>query len=841
MVDAMVISSVSVPMSERWIINLCPLLHFDNSRVHDYEHNVSIASWNIKNVIDYVDMHQSHKFCLEQISMLEGFKRLFPNYWDTLRQRILEERIEIVGGTYVLPDFIIPDGESIVRQFLYANRFIRQEFGIEPRTGWGVDSSGHCAQLPQILRLCSIDSYFMWRGIPYDGPSEFIWQGVDGSRVYAVWLSRGYDCAAWLSENVRDAFWRLLNISESIGSRAASKNLLIPVGGELVPPPPHLADIIDRWNSTFPDMRAVIVTPHEFIDKIKSVQTRLPVIRGSLDSGRLTPVRPGGLSSRVTLKMLNRRLEGLLYLVELYLSLSGRHDKNLELESLWRMLLFNQDHNIIRGTIADEPFRQARRRFEQAIEKATELLNLAVLDYVGLQTPTKSDDKTSLIVMNPLPWTRSDAVRVMIDRRLIRGEHFEIRDSNGVSIPYQIVQTTSNGTTTLVEVVFVAKDIPSVGHKVYSVVAVDKAPEFTSSVRTGRHWIESDRYVVEFDDFNGSITRLYSKSAHMELLRGSGNYISMESDLGDLYRFIPVEHNDGHDDVRTTLRSPVKIQVVESGPVRAVVEVTGDTQGVNRRQRVTVYHGLDRVELDTELDYVGRDSRLRLCYPLNVFTDVVHVGSQFCTEERYICHKCRHNDGTESFAALDWVDCTGPDGGVTIIAPGLHEFGFSDGLLEVTLLRSVDHLSRGQDDDVIETPLALENGHHTFRTAIFAHTGDWRDATVWRHASEHRLPLLCLVAEAIPDSPESSVLSIEGAHLVLSCFRPTDREGEFIVRLYEAAGVTGRARVVFNRPVRNAELVDICEREIGGLSVEGNVIQIPVDRNSIITMKVSLG
>ena len=94
-------------MGHRWIANICPFLHFDNSRLQTYEHNISIASWNVKSILDYLEVDTSHSFCLDQVTLLEGFKRLFPNYWDSLHQRVLEGRIEIVGGTYVMPDFII--------------------------------------------------------------------------------------------------------------------------------------------------------------------------------------------------------------------------------------------------------------------------------------------------------------------------------------------------------------------------------------------------------------------------------------------------------------------------------------------------------------------------------------------------------------------------------------------------------------------------------------------------------------------------------------------------------------------------------------------------------------
>jgi hypothetical protein len=292
-------------MSEKWIANLCPFLHFDNARTNTYEHNISIVAWNVKSVLDYLEIEPIHKFCINQVTLLEGFRRLFPNYWDALHERVLEGRIEVVGGTYVMPDLILPDGESIVRQFLYGTRFIREELGVEVRTGWVVDSAGHCSQMPQILRQCGIDSYYFWKGMRFDAPTEFVWMGPDGSRVNAVWLSKGLDCASWLSENTREAFTTLLDIIDDTKENAVSKNVFVPVGGNLVPPLPHLRDIVKQWNATFPDMKAVIATPREFIERLKTVQSYLPIITGPLNSGRFSRIHSGGISARVELKIKN--------------------------------------------------------------------------------------------------------------------------------------------------------------------------------------------------------------------------------------------------------------------------------------------------------------------------------------------------------------------------------------------------------------------------------------------------------------------------------------------------------------------------------------------------------
>jgi alpha-mannosidase len=186
-----------------------------------------------------------------------------------------------------------------------------------------------------------------------------------------------------------------------------------------------------------------------------------------------------------------------------------------------------------------------------------------------------------------------------------------------------------------------------------------------------------------------------------------------------------------------------------------------------------------RVDFETELDYRGQEKRVRLHFPLNLFTDNVTVGSQFAAEKRIVMpHGSRpQTDGSGVlFHALDWVDCAGPDLGLCFSAIGLHEYEFTDGVLSATLLRSVNYLSRGKDDDVIETETAREVGTHSFRYSLIPHKGKWDDAKVWKASAEHRLSLMAYVQEnANGNLPlEASFLEIQGMDLALSCLKPTE-------------------------------------------------------------------
>ena len=58
----------------------------------------------------------------------------------------------------------IPSGESIVRQYLSGKSYFRDALGYDVTTGWGLDTFGHNAQMPQILKLAGMKSYWFQRG-----------------------------------------------------------------------------------------------------------------------------------------------------------------------------------------------------------------------------------------------------------------------------------------------------------------------------------------------------------------------------------------------------------------------------------------------------------------------------------------------------------------------------------------------------------------------------------------------------------------------------------------------------------------------------------------------------
>ena len=121
-----------------------------------------------------------------------------PELFERIRARIAEGRWQVVGGWWVEPDCNIPGGESFVRQALYGQRYLHDTFGITATTGANVDSFGHNATIPQILRKSGMDSYVFLRPGPHENATLpaplFWWEAPDGSRVLAYRIPHEY-CA----------------------------------------------------------------------------------------------------------------------------------------------------------------------------------------------------------------------------------------------------------------------------------------------------------------------------------------------------------------------------------------------------------------------------------------------------------------------------------------------------------------------------------------------------------------------------------------------------------------------------------------------------------------------
>src|SRR5207253_1929970 len=148
-----------------------------------------------QSALDRMEEYPEFVFTCDSICFLQWVEETDPPLFEQIRARVTDGRWQVIGGWWIEPDCNIPGGESYVRQALYGQRWLRDRFGITATTGANLDSFGHNATLPQLLRSSGLDSYVFLRPGPHElalpGPI-FWWESPDGSRVLAYRIPHEY-------------------------------------------------------------------------------------------------------------------------------------------------------------------------------------------------------------------------------------------------------------------------------------------------------------------------------------------------------------------------------------------------------------------------------------------------------------------------------------------------------------------------------------------------------------------------------------------------------------------------------------------------------------------------
>ena len=171
---------------------LIPHTHWEGAVFKTREEYLDMGLPNILRALRLLKAYPNYRFVLDQACYVKPFLERYPEEEAAFRKFVAEGRLAIVGGTDVMPDVNMPGGESFVRQMLYGKGYFRKKLGVDVTVGWQLDTFGHHPQMPQLMKLGGYKSFWIVRGMK-DGntPSEFLWEGIDGSRIPAFWYSYG--------------------------------------------------------------------------------------------------------------------------------------------------------------------------------------------------------------------------------------------------------------------------------------------------------------------------------------------------------------------------------------------------------------------------------------------------------------------------------------------------------------------------------------------------------------------------------------------------------------------------------------------------------------------------
>jgi alpha-mannosidase len=813
-----------------WII---PHSHYDAEVFIVESETLEIGYNTLIGALNLMRSDPSYKFAVDQTCLIEPFLRTYPEERAFFEEMIAAGRMDVVGGTVIMPDVNMPSGESFIRQVLFGKRFIEKELGIDVRTSWTIDTFGRHPQMPQLLVKLGFDQDAFQRLMVKDGPSEFYWQGIDGTRLFCHWMSASYAAFYGAPGNLPEFKKFAGPRIERLASRAVTQHLMAPAGADLVPVDPHLLAMVAAYNRSQDEAELVVATPSEYFKAVKAAGD-FPTVTYDLN-----PAFQGCYSARIAIKQWNRKLETVLGNSEKFDALAqrlGAPSQEEQIGAAWQGVLFNQFHDIICGSHVDAVYHNTMDRYKASLGRADESLQ-ASLKAIARQIDTRGAG-APVVVFNPLNWLRSDVVECPV--AFSTPDQFELAvvDSAGRTVPSDLtmVERNADGSISRARVLFIARDVPANGYATYHIAAAEglAAPTGLASshpqggllrFELDRGWMENEFYRLEFDLWTGVITSIVEKASGWEVLAADkrfGNTIVKERDFGNFWQYNGPCKGDEFYPVEGRYPLPAQNEndadyahsYLGDGNIRqgnAMLEfVIGHPFGSGHfSTRVRIYAGLPRIDIQTTLLNNDERVRYRAAFPTSIQGGKITYEIPFGAIDR--------PEG--ELPALNWVDYSQDGHGVTLLNLGLPGNNVVDGVMLISLLKCTALKEGYAEVGGFKLSTPTEEGYekgipHVFDYALVPNSGGWREAEAYRRGLEFNFPLIPVKQAGHGGSlaSELSFIQVSGEQVVLSAVKACP--GGMVVRVYEASGqpVTGvTLETVW--PLRAAWEVNLMEKE----------------------------
>jgi alpha-mannosidase len=818
------LSATAQTSSKQDTVLIVPHTHWEGAVFKTREEYLEEGLPNILKALYLLKKYPNYRFVLDQMCYVRPFIERYPTEVATFREMLSQGRLQIAGGTDTMHDNNIPSGESIAHQYLLGKSWFREHLGYDVTSGWGLDTFGHNAQMPQILKLAGMKSYWFQRGVTApDTPSEFLWRGIDGTEIPAFWLPISYAALVNVPANEADFDQLIRGRFDSLNPFAHGKDRVLLAGADVWEPEETLPIMVDKFNSGPQPVKAKIALPSDF-EQLAAARER-PVI-----GGELNPVFQGIYSSRIDVKQAMRRSEPLLTTAEklsVIAGVLGHPPMERDVEEAWEPLLFNEAHDLTSGVMVDKVYEDSLQRYDQ-VRKTTDKMIRENLAFINSRINTAGQG-VPITVFNTLGWERNDIAEVDVPFSDAGVQQFSLFDSNNRAIAFQILKVIRNdyGGIRQAHIAFVAQNIPALGYAVFHAVPNATGPNGSVAVhnttREDSGTLENEFYRASFNMWNGDMNSLVLKDGNWESLSAPGNVVAREYDGGDFWELYGTLNGGRFTSMKKPILAPRPRYTqrssdfvggsgsIQDGPVFSEFRITHPLGKNQFRTSVRMYKGLRRIDIATELTNQEEFVRYRALFPSTIRNGKAVHEIPFGAVER---------PNRQEFPAQNWIDYSDGAHGLTLINEGLPGNNVDDGQLMLSLMRSSKLISYGFIGGY-EPGVGSDTGLGIGKTyklnyAIVPHAGDWRNSLPWRDGLEFNNPLITQTVASHPGELPSrwGLLKLSNGAVVVSTLKPS-KEGTSVLRVYEASGRDQPdVQAIINSGVGPVEEVNLVEDSI---------------------------
>ncbi|KAK8243843.1 alpha-mannosidase [Phyllosticta capitalensis] len=782
-------------------------------------------SWS--NQCDLMDRYPELRFCCSQAQQYKWLEQLYPSTFDRVKAKVKEGRFQPIGGSWVEHDTNMPSGESLVRQFIYGQRFFESRFGQRCSTFWLPDTFGYSTQLPQICRLAGMTRFFTqklsWNNINNFPHTTFNWVALDGSQVIChMTPAETYTAEAHFGDVKRS-----VTQHKSMDQDASSLLVFGKGDGGGGPTWEHIEKL--RRCRGVADNAGLIPrlkmggSVDDFFAKLEKKAeegTEFVTWYGEL----YFELHRGTYTTQANNKRNNRQAEIMLHDLEYLATLATLKDllpgddgssnyryPKQEIDDMWESVLLCQFHDCLPGSSIEMCYDDSDELYAKVFKTGEKLLSDA-LRTLGFDDEEPAATSRT-VALNTLGWRREELTKLPIKS----------------SKPQYAI---ANGKTGIMET-----DL---------LTAATESTASIKEVEPGVYVLANNQYRVRVE--NGIITSLYDISADREVVNPGekANQLVIFDDKPLYWQAWDVEVY--HLESRQELK-PERSSIYETGPHK--VSVVTETK-ISEKSWVKTTISLaavvndqpSYVEMESEVEWRETMKFLKVEFPV----DVVNTEANYETQYGII-RRPTHYNTTWDMAKFEvcchkWADLSEAGYGVSILNDSKYGFATCGNLMRLSLLRAP------------KAPDAhADMGRHHIRYAILPHAGPLSATTV-RAGYNFNNPLK-MHSHPSPEKISKFLSSIHlggSPALVLDTVKRGEddedvsrgelppREGRSIVlRIYDSMGGKARGFIDWGQlPVRKVVRTNVLEDDGEELKIKDGKVQIELRAFEVATFRLQL-
>ncbi len=546
--------------------------HFDPVWLWKWDEAMSSITATFRSALDRMKEYPDFKYSFATPPVFEWIKKTNPQMFEEIKQRVKEGRWELAEGWWVQPDCYSPSGESLVRQGLYGQKYLMDNFEMYSETVFNIDSFGHPPTLPQILSKSRIKNYVLCRPegrhIELSEPF-FNWESKDGTKILAYRDDAPYkpDTGEAIDE-AKDCQYDTMQVFGVTDHGGA-------------PTIKSIEQIYQRDNAVFSTVK----------DFFKNRKTDYTVTKEFVTGDF------GVYANHSEIKALNRTAEYAVLNAEKASVIADNYDI-IALKNCWHDILFNQFHDILGGACIKAAYTDARNMLGRAIMTANEITHFNLLKVTNnIQMPGSNPDNAWNVVvwnMNSIQFDGYIEAEVQwahefpwYDKEII------LEDAEGNRYECQIIRERSVIPRFRSRFLFKAQ-IPSMGYKAFKVIQTNC--EIRNKKVDNPYITETNDYKITLSQI-GEITSVFSKNLNKEICKKL--FVPMcFADDGDTWAFNIDSYGAPCEPFKFE-----KIEVTESGTLRTTIKVTYSFRSSKLEMYYSFYNKEDYIDVRYKVNW----------------------------------------------------------------------------------------------------------------------------------------------------------------------------------------------------------------------------------------------